>query len=304
MQSEQLRDQNKIETNRPAPLIPGFYSIQALSDDDSCPSVTQYHRKPEPAVRWKKGMVKKKLFDAFALCSSDSRWDVYDRKGKSLGTRTNIAPAGLFREVTTPVQVNLDDYVRSARDILGESACCLTWAEHHSHASSVGHSNMVVVARQMIIDASDDDLEHIYLVDSIASGCRVQGWFMDSAKVSPKLMDQYLDRFKWLSNGWPLANDHHIQVMAYRMATMRPLQLLEIMMVVGEMTPIGEHNGLIGLRVQQTPPDKLITFAARLFEGMEAAVLIKSPQSLEVMDPDVIATHAKRIAELYRETFL
>jgi hypothetical protein len=304
--SQPLQSNQQIETNRPAPILPGFYSMQALSDESELPHITQYNRKPEPLVRWKNKMTKQRLFDAFALCSSDARWDVFNRSGKTLGTRTSITPknGGLFSEICHPVKVDLDEYDTSVKAILGDTVCRITSAEHHQQASSVGHSNMVVVARHMIMDASDADLEHIYLADSIASGCRVQGWFMDSSKISSRLMDKYLDRYKWLSKGWPLANDHHMQVLAYRMATLRPLQVFDILRRVNEVLPIGEHEGMIVTRVQQVRPDALIAFTAKMLEGLEPGLLLAGYQDLEEIDEETIILHAHRIARLYKEAFL
>lgn len=251
-------------------------------------------------------MAKKRLFDAFALCSSDARWDIFNKAGKTLGTRNSITNKDgvLFSEVCHPVKVNLDDYDASVKAVLGDTVCRMASAEHHQHASSVGHSNMVVVARHMIMDATDEDLEHIYLADSIASGCRVQGWFMDSLKMSSRLMDKYLDRYKWLSKGWPLANDHHMQVLAYRMATLRPLQIFDILRKVNSVIPIGEHEGLIVMRVQQVRPDVLIMFTAKILEGLEAGLLLAGYQDLEEIDEEALILHAGRIAALYKATFL
>jgi len=304
MQSNQLQNKKQIEIDRPAALLPGFYSIQALSEGGVLPHITQYHKKPEPAVQWKNVMAKKRLHDAYALCSSESRWDIYGRSGKLHGTRTTITPeSGTYMEQHKPVVVDRDEYVESVRQILGESIACITFAEHHAMASSVGHSNMVAVARHMIMDASEEDARHIYLADSISSGCRVQGWFMDPRSVSMEFMNKYLDRHKWLSQGWPLANDHHLQVLAYRMATLRPMYLLELLMDVAELEWMGEHRSLASMRIQGTSPEKLAELAYRILEGMEAAVIIPGPQSLEIIDEEHLAKHAKRIASVYKTMF-
>lgn len=305
MQSDKLPAPHNIETSRPAPLLPGFYSLQTISLDDSRPSITQYHRKPEPAVRWKTKMAKQRLFDAYALCSSESRWDLYDHMGKLTGVKTSItSKAGLFMEQRTHVVVDKDAYEQSVKDVLGNTVCCLTFAEHHAYASSVGHSNMVVIARQLVIDADDEDAEHIYLADSVVNGCRVQGWFMDTSKISSGLMDKYLDRYKWLSNGWPLANDHHAQVLGYRMATMRSNQIHDLMMKVSNATSVGEHQSMMFMRLQHAPTETMAMFAARMMEVIESSILIQAPQALEVFDDDVLLKHADQIAALYKETFL
>lgn len=304
MQSNKVSKNKSIETDRPAPLMPGFYSIQALSDDGVLPNISQFHKKPEPAVDWKNQMAKKRLHDAYALCSSESRWDVFGKDGKLVGTRSTITPeSGMYLESHNPVSVDTDEYKASVQEILGSSVTCITFAEHHSHASSVGHSNMVAVARNLIMDASEDDAKHIYLADSITSGCRVQGWFIDLQATSMTLTDKYLDRHKWLANGWPLANDHHLQVMAYRMATLRPLQLLDILVHASQHAYLGEHSSLVAMRVQSTKPEKLVLLATRILTGMESCVCIPGPQSLEIIDDDDIAEHAPRIAEAYKEVF-
>lgn len=305
MHSDKLSKNKEIETSRPAPLLPGYYSLQALSDDDVLPNLTQYHKHPEPALAWKSLMAKRRLFDSFLLCSSETRWDLYGRGGKSIGAKTMVTPkSGVFMEQHAPVVVDVDEYVESVRSILGPSVCCVTHAEHHARASSVGHSNMVVIARQLVMEASDADAKHIYLADSVSSGCRVQGWFIDTQAVSSKLMDQYLDRHKWLSNGWPLANDHHAQVLSYRMATLRPMQIMEIILTVADMVALGEHKSLISLRLQRVQPEIMVMFAARLLEQLEPAIRMPAPNALEHIDELELSKQAKHVAKLYRETFL
>lgn len=293
----------QVTTNRPALFMPGFYALQALSTDDVFPSITQYHRRPEPAVRWMNGMAKKKLFDNFLLSSSYARWDVYDCHGKAIGTRTSIVPeSGAFMEVS-PVQVDLDEYVNSAKEIIGKDLVCIARAEHHAHASTIRYSNLAVVARDMIVNACDKDLEHIYMVDSVASGCKVLGWFMNAKLVSANLMDQYLDRYEALSNDWPLPNDKFGELMYYRMYTLRPLHILEILKVVNDLVPLGEDIGLVRQRIENLNDRELPTFEGKMLAGM-AEMPVKSPQTMEALDKELIAEHAHRIAALYRETFL
>jgi hypothetical protein len=304
MQSNKLSTNKLIETDRPAPLMPGFYSLQALSDDGVLPNITQYHKKPEPAVNWKNYMAKKRLHDAYVLCSSESRWDVFGKDGKLVGNRNTITPdSGLYMESHNPTSVDPVEYETSVKEVIGSSVTCVVFAEHHSHASSVGHSNMVAVARNLILDASEEDAKHIYLADSIASGCRVQGWFIDLQFASLTLTDKYLDRYKWLANGWPLANDHHLQVMAYRMATLRPLQLLDILIHASRHAYLGEHSSLVAMRVQSTKPEKLIALANAILTGMESCVYIPKNRALEVIEDDDIAEHAPRIANAYKQVF-
>lgn len=304
MQSNKLSNTKLIETDRPAPLLPGFYSLQALSEDGVLPHISQFHKKPEPAVKWKNYMAKKRLHDAYVLCSSESRWDVFGKDGKLVGNRNTITPdSGLHMESHNPVSVDPDEYKASVNASLGESVVCITFAEHHSHASSVGHSNMVAVARNLIVDASEDDAKHIYLADSITSGCRVQGWFINLKAASLTLTDKYLDRHKWLANGWPLANDHHLQVMAYRMATLRPLQLLDILIQASQHAYLGEHSSLVAMRIQSAKPEKLIILANSILTDMESCVCIPGPQTLEIIDDDDIAEHAQRIAAAYKKVF-
>jgi hypothetical protein len=305
MHSDQLSKNKDIETNRPAPLLPGYYSVQTLSEEDVLPNITQYHRKPEPAIAWKNVMAKKRLFDAYLLCSSESRWDVFGRSGKAAGTKTSVTPkTGVFMEQHAPIIVDHAEYVESVQAILGSSVCCVTHAEHHAHASSVGHSNMVVVARQLVMDASDEDARHIYLADSVASGCRVQGWFIDMQAASQKLIDKYLDRYKWLAHGWPLANDHHSQVLSYRMATLRPMQILEILLTAANVVDLGEHKSLVSMRMQRLQPEIMIMFAARLLEQLEPAIRMPAPNVLEYIDEQELFKQAPHVAKLYREAFL
>lgn len=299
-----LATDSLVWTDRPAFYLPDLYTMQALSSDAGIPHVTQYHRTPEPAVEWMKDMAKKNLFDAYALYSLDNQYDIYTKNGKAVGRQYSITFKGLFMEGYLMEGVDYDAYVASAKEILGPEVTCITWAERRVDASSVGHSNMAVVARQMITGAFDKDLEHIYYVDSIASGCCVEGWFMDVSKVSERLRNQYLDRYKWLSKGWPLDKAHHLQKLAFHMITLRPGQILEILRFVNERVKLGEFMSRVRRRIVSGGLDKRIMFASKMFKGMEAAVVVGSPQEPESFDYDVVAQHANRIAALYRETFL
>lgn len=299
-----LATDSLVWTGRPAPSLPGLYMMQALSSDAGIPNVTQYHRTPEPAVEWMKHLAKKKLFDAYALYSLEDKYDIYTKNGKAVGTQFSITFKGLFSEGYFTEEVDYDAYVASAKEILGPEVTCITWAERRVYASSVGHSNMAVVERQMITGASDKDLEHIYYVDSIASGCRVEGWFTDLSKVSETLVNQYLDRYKLLSKGWPLDKADHLQKLAYHMITLRPEQILEILRFVNQRVKLGEIMSRVSRRIWRGGLEKRIMFASKMFEGMEAAVVVGSPQEPESFDYDVVAQHANRIAALYRETFL
>lgn len=299
-----LTTDSLVWTLRPAPYLPGLYCMQALSSDAGIPNIAQYHRTPEAAVEWMAHLADKKLFDAYALRLLGYDHDIYTNNGKAAGRQFSITFNGLYWEGYDTEEVDYDAYVASAKEILGPEVTCITRADHRLNASSVSHSNMAVVARQMITGAFDKDLEHIYHVDSIASGCRVEGWFMDVSKVSERLRNQYLDRYKWLSKGWPLDKAHHMQKLAYHMITLQPDQILEILKFVNQRVKLGEYMSRVSRRIWRGGLEKRIMFASKMFEGMEAAVVVGSPQEPESFDYDVVAQHANRIAALYRETFL
>jgi hypothetical protein len=286
-------------------MLRGFYSIQALSTNDAYPSITQYHRTPEPALKWMTAMAKRKLFDAFALSSSGSRWDVFDSHGKKIETRKSILPEeGLIKDLCEPMQGDLTDYIQSVEEILGDSVCSLSFAVHHASASSVGISNTMVVARDMIMNASDEDLEHVYFADGIVNECRVQSWFMDADAVSEELMDQYLDRYQWLTKGWPLDNDHHMLILGNRMATLRPWQVFSILQIVGEHADLGESPEEVGQRLLPPPPEELIMFTSLMLYGLKEGLLLAGPYDLESFDQEVVIKHAESIAGMYRDIFL
>jgi hypothetical protein len=281
----------------------GFYAMQALSSCTSTPNITRYHRQPEPALKWMKAMSKKKLYDGFVMGFFECPWEVFNSNGKKIGTRTSITPdSGAMRESLVPVVLDYPAFDQSAQAVLGDSVRCITFAQHHAYASSVGHSNMVAIALLMVMGASNKDLEHVYSVDSIASGCRVQGWFMDTSAVSEPLMDKYLDLYKWLSKCWPIDSDHHLKVLSYRMATLWPKKVLGLLVAVHEH--LGEDISLVAKRVHDAPVENLIMFTTKMLEGLESAMVITGPQNIELFDFDALVMHAKRIAALYRETFL
>lgn len=296
---------SKITTDRPAPILPGFIATQALSKDGIPPNITQYHRELESALRWLNRIAKKGIFDAFLMGRPSCHWFVFDRHGQKIETRKRITPEeGVFKDLHQPLQVSLLEYIESMQEILGESVYPMTFAVHHALASSVGHSNTQVITHSMIMNASDEDLDHVYFADGIVDGCRAQGWFMDTDAVSEELMDKYLDRYKWLSKGWPLDNKHHAQTLAYRMATFRPQQVVETLVGIGEHAQLGEHADLVGARIREAHTKVLSGFTAKMLEGLETAVLLVDSQEQEALDSEVLIQYADRIAALYRETFL
>jgi len=293
----------QITTNRPAPILTGFCAIQALSNDGI--NITQYHRKSGSLLTWFCEMVEKKVFDGFALFTWDDRWRVCDRHGKRIETRTSITPKnGVFRDSCEPLHPNLDEYTQSVKEILGASVIPLTFAVHHADASSVGHSNTLFVTRNMIMNASDEDLEHVYFTDGILNGCRIQSWFMDADAVSKELMDQYLEHYKPLTKGWPLNIDNYLEILAHRMASLRPRQVISILQIVGKHADLGESPEQVDRRLQQIFPDDLIILTSMMLDEIYEGVYIKGTYDNELFEKGCIIENAERIADIYRNMFL
>lgn len=293
----------QITTDRSAPILTGFYAIQALSNDGI--NITQYHRIYGLALMWVSEMIEKKVFDGFALLTLDDRWRVFDRHGNRIETRTSITPEnGVFRDSCEPLHPNLDEYTQAVKEILGASVTPLTFAVHHADASSVGHSNTMFVTRNMIMNASDEDLEHVYFTDGILNGCRIQSWFMDADAVSKELMNQYLDIYKPLTNGWPLNFDNHVEILAHRMAALRPWQVISILQIVGEHANLGESPEQVGQRLLQVFPDDLIMVTSLILNEIFKGLLIKGTYDYELFDQECIIEKAERIAKIYRDLVL
>lgn len=283
-------------------MLPGYYSMQAVAPPGSLvPDITRYHRQADGAMAWKKRAAKLGVYRNFLLRSAENRWHVYNAEGAPVDKVSSVTgPAGVINECVQHVSVDVDRFVAGAQSVLGVGYRCLTWAAHHSFGSSAGHSNLAVLTRHMITEASDNDMRHIFLVDSVADGCRVAGWFADVGKLSPAIGDLYLDRFKWLEAGWPLANDHHLQVLAWRIATLRPLDLVHLLHSAAEaLGGFIESDVHVALRVQTMPTPARIDLTMKVLDGMEDAILITGPGDVETFDDALVALHAERIAKVY-----
>lgn len=220
------RSQQKI-TNKPAPYVPGLYSVQAVSLTKGLPDVTIYRESASEALSWKTESAKRGLFDKFMLRHSIDAWDVYDSDGKLEHLCNSVAyPEEPDKSAT--VNVEISKLEEEAMKAIGKKHTLVVSAESHSGSSAASHANFLTMTAKMIHDADHEDLRHVHVVSSSSWPCRVSALFLDVTEASSGMQDAFLDRYKKLSAGQALDVELHKKVIASRMAVLKASQLADI----------------------------------------------------------------------------
>ena len=287
-------------TRTPAPFLPGYYSVQAMSVTPGLPDVTVYRNSAEEAIEWKDKQVTAGRFSRYLLRSSTNAWDVFNAKGALEFLCENVIYDHMG-EADKPVKINREQFDASVADVMGEGLTCVACAECHSGASSVEHSNFVVLSRVITLEASATDLDHIYVAESHDFDCRVVGLFMRLGKMSKEATDKYLDRYKWLSEGWPLSNPHHAGILAARMAKIRGRYLSEL--VCHALAQAGgdiEDQAQAKFQIMSVRDDQRYTLARKVVDALLPGLEIEHPGGVESFTADIQREKAAEVAAAYK----
>jgi len=273
-------------TRTPAPFLAGLYSVHAMSDKPGLPDITIYRKSADDAISWKDAQVGTGRFSRYLLRADLDTWDVFDAAGR-LESHCGDAVYGQALEVNKVVIVNREQLEASVAYSLGRHVTCLVRAECHAGASSVEHSNFAVLCRLMIAEASAKDLKHMYIVESRDSGCRVTGIYMRMHRLSTEMSDKYLDRYKWLSQGWPLSNPHHAGVLAARLSI---VQCEHLTGLVSEALKRANFKPDIStsasLAIMSAPQDARHRLAEKVVEALYPGLVIAQPGALETFSEE------------------
>ncbi len=161
-------------------------------------------------------------------------------------------------------------------------------AEDHAGASAADHSNFVIVCRRMLIEASASDLEHFYIVESQRWPCRMTGIYANVGELSPAMQDIYLERFKWLSNSWPLNARHHIHILADRLVRSRSRYVTDLLHNCGHAARMSPEMILtLQSKWMLASTGAQYRFAQHLVETLREGMLFEVNQA-EVFAPSIV----------------
>jgi hypothetical protein len=118
----------------------------------------------------------------------------------------------------------------------------------------------------MIRDASEKDLQHMYVVESHAYDRRVAGVYADVASLSTAAQDQFLDSYRSLATRAPLDKEDYVKLFTGRTAALRADYLSDVCARAGEMRGMDEEEilsirlsvGVRGVEFRRELVDKLL----------------------------------------------
>ena len=286
---------------RPAPYLPGLHSAQATNSDDRIPFVSVYRTKAKAASDWIRSCKLATDTSSFFLRSDEQDVKLYDYRGKFV--RNLEAPSfNAIPESEDIIPVDRDLMIHEARDLLKQPQLSLiVCAEDHAGASAADHSNFVIICRRMIIEASPADLEHFYVVESQRWPCRMTGIYANIGELSSEMQDIYLERFKWLSNSWPLNARHHMDMLADRLVRARSRYVTDLLQECGRVAGMS-HDLILTLQSKWmlASPGSKYRFAQHLVETLKDGLLFEINQA-EAFDPTIVDKHGAAVVKDFRQ---
>ena len=287
-------------TDRPAPYFPNLCSVQAIGADPTDPDATFYRKQSAGAARWISNVTVNHRFSCYLLRMRSNRWDLYGPIGDPLGPCKGN-PITEVRETPELVSVERETFLQEACTIVGDpKLTLLACAEGHAGASAADHANFKVVCRRMIAEAGPADLEQVYLLDSRRWPCRVTGVFANVANLSPTMQDVFLDRVEWLQNSWPMVWEEFREILADRLAQLRPDYVGQILRECGRAAGMAEHHitAVLAKWVLASPGPKY-RFALHIVETLREG-LVYQPGAAETFSPEIVERRGAAVVKDYK----
>ena len=291
---------HKELTDRPAPLLPGLYSMQAVSEDPTQPDVTVYRLSAKEADEWKTSMAMYGCYKWFLLRSDTDKWDIFDKHGKFVDKRRDVVEDHV-KEVNTHVEVDRDEFLREAREALGDDEWSLvSCIEGHAGASAADHSNYVVVCRRMIIDAKPGDIHNMCIIDSKQWDCRVSGVFARVGRLSNFMQDTFLDRVTWIEKSWPLLQKHHRDTLADRLVNARGSYVRDLLQDCGYAAGMSREL-ILSMITKWTlaSPSAQYRFAQHIVTTLQDKMIFEAGKA-EIFEPAYIERKGSEVVSDYR----
>lgn len=293
-----------LTTNIPAPLIPGFYSLQAVSASENVPDVTCFMRELEALIPFRKRLVASGKFCGFLLRHGATKWDVLDAAGKCTHASVDCA-ADLRQELAeerplTPRALMLTE----AADVLGTGLTRLACAEYHADASAADHSNLMVLMRVMLTDTPTANA-HLFLSDTNRKGLgRVTSLVGHMSQMRTEDSDKFLDRHNWTDQGWPLNNAHHADILATRLSSLRASYLADVVChaAVYDGMP-AEELPMVRYNVTSLSTEKRSTLAKDLTEILYSGLEYDDSGKAEIFNTEEVRASAERVMASYSAVY-
>jgi hypothetical protein len=271
-----------------------------VNSTESTLDVTAYRPSLIEAEKWKDVMIARGEFDCLLLRRAEDSWLVYDPGGKMLG-ESNDVTSQYVAEALETVAVDRALFEQETREfLLNDDLSLIACAEGHAGASAADHSNLSVMCRHMIVEAPEDDLRHVFLVESRRWPCRVAGLFADMSRMSGPTTDVFIDRVKWVKSSWPLVTHHHLTTLADRLAQVRPRYVRELLTACANAAKVSPD---VEAAMQTTwtlaGPGYRYRFALRAATVMQEGILYR-PTAPETFSDEIVARHAKDLIKEFR----
>jgi predicted nucleic acid-binding protein len=284
-------------TNTPAPWLPGLYSMQAVGKR-GLPDVTVYRQNVEDVLAWKVKESARGVFSKFLLRHAADAWDVYEEDGK-LECLCSDVVGRKIPESQVGTLANCELLEAEAVSVVGSHAARIVHAESHAYASVVDHSNYGWVLRNMIRDASEKDLRHIYVVESHTYDRRVAGVYADVTGLSAKAQNQFLDAYHALTTRTPLDKEDYVRLFMGRTAALRVDYLSDVCARAGEISGLDEEEilsirlsvGCRGEEFRRELVSKLLNLTgSRISTSVAGAAEKLDEEALKDVASEVVAT--------------
>lgn len=216
---KQSKRQQLEITDRPAPNISGLYGVQSISGSKEVPDVTVYRAHADMAEDWLGRMISFSQHNHHAMNYGPDKWDVYDMRGELVAPANKICKDRISAVADYP-DINRDQLIDDAMMTLklpGKLVEVATAAQ--SHKETIARAvNIMIALRRFLLDASEEDLQHFYLVDSRRYPGRVTSLLADVQFLSPSAQDKYLDYTRAFSLG-ECVNDSTVKHVVSNMLT-------------------------------------------------------------------------------------
>jgi len=286
---------------RPAPFLNGLHSLQAVSNQGLVPDVTIYRNEVEELEKCLRKLARQGVHDHFFLRHSEHRATRYDDKGRLSEQLTQSAyiPTIASEEV---LQTSRKAMIEDARTIIGDqSVSLIVCAEDHSGASAADLSNFVIICRRMIMEADNADLARFFVVDHKIWPCRITGIYADIGALTETMQNTFLERYKWLSQSWPLNIRHHAETLAERFVNVRSSYVTNLLCECGRADGMSDEMILtLQSKWMLSSPGARYRFAQHLIEALKDG-LAYAPFEAEIFEESFVEIHGAAVVRDYRQ---
>ena len=246
-------------------------------------------------------LVRRSIYDHFFLRHSEHRATRYDSQGRLSEQLTQPAfvPSIASEEI---LQTSREAMVNDARAALRDQKVSLiVCAEDHSGASAADLSNFVIICRRMIMESNNADLAQFFVVDHKIWPCRITGIYADIGALTETMQNTFLERYKWLSQSWPLNIKHHAETLAERFVNGRSSYVTNLLYECGRADGMTDEMILtLQSKWMLSSPGARYRFAQHLIDALKDG-LAYAPFEAEIFEESFVEIHGAAVVRDYRQ---